>query len=178
MIPVWFQGTSLSSFCPCRCQRLCWRGSVVGSRCCRVYLSASARGSQPERPGPSAREPEEDTRKQTRFLLDLCSNTSLFVKVFKQLWEQINTKSAHLFLLNKFLSCNQSQKLSYDSAVLHDGLHVDCLTICKHLVTQAIDWTIPERERQARFLKQVVPRPLMLVFIFTIIQVNYVYSFG
>lgn len=35
--PVWFQGISLSSFCPCHCQTRCWRVSAAGSRCCIIY---------------------------------------------------------------------------------------------------------------------------------------------
>lgn len=54
--------------------------------------------------------------------------------------------SAYL-LLSSLLPCYESQKFPYDATVLHDSLHVDCLTVCKHLVTQAIDWTIPDGER-------------------------------
>ncbi len=64
VIPVWFQGISPSSFCPCRCRRRCWRGSVVGSRCCRVYLLRSPQGSPRETSGRSVQEPDEDKRGQ------------------------------------------------------------------------------------------------------------------
>lgn len=61
--------------------------------------------------------------------------------------------SAHLFVLSSFLPCYQSQKFPDDFAVLHDSLHVDCLTVCEHLVTQAIDWTIPDRKRRGSVVK-------------------------
>lgn len=54
---------------------------------------------------------------------------------------------SYLFFLSILLPCYESQKFSYDCTVLHDSLHVDCLTISKHLVTQSIDWPIPDRER-------------------------------
>lgn len=53
----------------------------------------------------------------------------------------------YLFLLSGFLVCYESQKLPYDLAVLHDGLHVDRLTVCEHLIAQATDRTIPDREK-------------------------------
>lgn len=90
------------------------------------------------------------------FQLDLCSCTLLYMnKNLKQLWGQtLHTQtSAHLFVLSSFLPCYQSQKFPYDSAVLHDSLHVDCLTVCKHLVTHATDWTIPEREMRGSVIK-------------------------
>lgn len=63
--------------------------------------------------------------------------------------------SSYLFLLmSSFLACYESQKFPYDSTVLHDGLHVDGLTVCKHLVTESIDWTIPDRERRRGVIKQ------------------------
>lgn len=61
--------------------------------------------------------------------------------------------SYYLFLLSNFLPGYESQKFPYDSTVLHDSLHVDCLTVCKHLVTQPINWTIPDRERRKDAIK-------------------------
>lgn len=58
--PVWFQGISPSSVCPYHCQKRCWHGSAVGSRCCRVCLLMSVQGSLTGTSGPSVQLPERD----------------------------------------------------------------------------------------------------------------------
>lgn len=55
---------------------------------------------------------------------------------------------SYLFFLSALFPRYESQKFPYDCTVLHDSLHVDCLTISKHLVAQSIDWSIPEKERE------------------------------
>lgn len=51
---------------------------------------------------------------------------------------------AHL-QLSGLLVGHKSQQFLYDHAVLHHSLHIDRLSIRKHLVPQAIDWPIPKK---------------------------------
>lgn len=75
----------------------------------------------------------------------ICANLSLsYCKM--NCSHHVHTLSHPFLLLSHFLPGYESQKFPYDSTVLHDSLHVDCLTVSEHLVTQSVDWPIPKRQ--------------------------------
>lgn len=75
--PVWFQGISPSSICPCRCQTQCWRVSAVGSRCCIIYQLMLSQESRTRRSGLPDVESEKDSRGQ--FYMCWTTNTKYVI---------------------------------------------------------------------------------------------------
>lgn len=72
--------------------------------------------------------------------------------------------TCHLYLRSNFFFSYQGHKFPDGPTVFHYSLYVDSLTIGKHLVTQAIDRTIPDRREIVGGKETIKSWPLWFIF--------------